>query len=114
MNNLTTGRKFYNEQIAFLEANDIDGLISNHYNKDAAMIGLDFTVNGHEALRQLFQDYLRRLGHFRLKETTRFNETEDAIFFEATITGDQGDVRIYDAMVIKDGKISLHFTGVRD
>ena len=105
---------FYNEQIAFLEANDVDGLISNHYNTDAALIGFDFTVQGHEALRQQFQNYLRGLGHFRLRETTRFNEIENAIFFEATITGDQGDLRIYDAMVLKNGKISLHFTGVRD
>ena len=114
MNDITMGRKFYNDQIAFLEANDVDGLISNHYNADAALIGLDFTVEGHEALRQNFRNYLSGLGHFRLKETTRFNETEDTIFFEATITGDQGDIRIYDAMVMKGGKISRHFTGIRD
>jgi hypothetical protein len=78
------------------------------------MIGFGFTIKGHEGLRTLFRDYLARLGHFRLKETTRFTATEDVIFFEATITGDQGDIRIYDAMVLEHGKISLHLIGVRD
>jgi SnoaL-like domain len=113
MDELTPGRGFYNDQVAYLEANDVDGLVRSHYNADAAMIGFDFVVRGHEALRQQFRDYLNSIGRLRLKSTDRFVETGDTIFFESTITTNQGDIRIYDAFVLADGKISIHFTGVK-
>jgi hypothetical protein len=114
MDDPTPGRRFYNEQVAYLESNDVEGLVSGHYHADAAMIGFDFVAKGHEALRQKFRDYLRSIGRLRLRSTDRFIETGDTIFFESTITTDQGDIRIYDAFVLADGKISVHFTGVKD
>ena len=113
MVDITPGQKFYNDQIAYLEANDVDGLINNHYDKDAQLIGFDYVVKGHDALRNQFRDYLNFLGKLELKETEHFIETNDTIFFEATIATDQGDLRVYDAWVLKNGKILIHFTGVR-
>lgn len=114
MDELTPGRRFYNDQVAYLEANDVDGLVRSHYNSDASMIGFDFVAIGHEALRQQFRNYLNSIGRLRLKSTDRFVETRDTIFFESTIATDQGDIRIYDAFVLADGKIAVHFTGVKD
>lgn len=114
MDELTPGRRFYNDQVSYLEANDVDGLVRSHYNSDASMIGFDFVAIGHEALRQQFCDYLTSIGRLRLKSTDRFVETRDTIFFESTIATDQGDIRIYDAFVLADGKIAVHFTGVKD
>jgi SnoaL-like domain len=114
MDELTPGRRFYNDHVSYLEANDVDGLVNSHYNLDAEMIGFDFVVRGHAALRQQFRRYLNSLGQLRLKSTDRFVETGDAIFFESTITANQGDIRVYDAFVLKGGKISVHFTGIKD
>lgn len=112
MSDVSPGRKFYDEQIAYLVANDVDGLVDNHYHEDASLIGFDFVVTGREALREQFRNYLKMLGGLTLKSTDKFNETPGTIFFQATITTGQGDVRVFDAFVIDAGKIKYHFTGV--
>jgi hypothetical protein len=109
---ISPGRRFYEEQIAYISNTDVDGLVEAHYRDDALPIGFDVTVKCRPALKEYLQGYLRRLGDFRLKSTDRFSETEDAIFFEATVVSNLGEARVYDAMVLRDGEISHHFTGV--
>ncbi len=75
----TPGKAFYQQQIAALEAYDIDALMAQ-YHPDAAMIGFDFTVKGHTAIRKHFVGYLERLGTLKLKSTDKFTETDDSIF----------------------------------
>ena len=88
-------------------------MIDNHYNEDAVLIGFDFTVKGRDALKAHFRAYLQMLGHLEVKSTNKFRETEDAIFFEASVVSDLGSAEVYDALVLKQGKISYHFTGVK-
>src|SRR5437868_6941927 len=106
------GRRFYEEQLAYLAAKDVDGLVDNHYNVDAVLVSFDVTVKGRDALREYFRTYLKRLGTLTVTSTDRFTETEDTIFFEATMTSNLGTARVYDAFVLRDGKISYHFAGV--
>jgi hypothetical protein len=110
--NISPGRKFYEEQLGYLTAKDVGGLIANHYNDDAVLISFDVTVKGREALQDYFRTYLERLGTLTVTSIDKFTETEDAIFFEATVTSNLGTVRVYDAFVLRDGKISYHFAGV--
>ena len=110
--NTSSGRKFYEEQLDYLAAKDAEGLVLNHYNDDAVLITFDVTVKGREALREYFRAYLEKLGTLTVTSTDRFTETEDSIFFEATVTSNLGTVRVYDALVLRDGKISYHFAGV--
>jgi hypothetical protein len=77
----TPGKAFYQRQIAALEARDMDALL-RQYHPDASMIGFDFTVKGHAAIRTHLEGYLERPGTLKLKSTDKFTETEDAIFFE--------------------------------
>ena len=107
----TPGKAFYQRQIAALEALDIDALLTQ-YHPDATMIGFDFTVQGHAAIRKHLEGYLERLGSLKLKSTDRFTETEHAIFFEATIMSRLGAARVYDVFLLRDGKATHHFTGV--
>ncbi len=107
----TPGKAFYQRQIAALEARDINALMTQ-YHPDATIIGFDFTVKGHAAIRKHFEGYLERLGTLKLKSTEKFTETEDAIFFEATITSCLGEARVYDVLLLRDGKTTHHFTGV--
>ncbi len=109
--NSTLGREFYNTQIALLEARDLDGLMSQ-YHEDAVLVGFDLLVRGCEALRKHIEGYLARLGSFKLKSTDKFTETEDSIFFEATVLTDLGEARVYDVFMLKDGKATHQFTGL--
>ena len=42
----------------------------------------------------------------------KFVETEDTILFEATVRSQLGEARVYDALVLREGKIDYHFAGV--
>jgi hypothetical protein len=108
---LTPGKAFYRRQIAALEALDMDTLL-RQYHPDATMIGFDFTVQGHAAIRTHLEGYLERLGTLQLQSTDKFTETEDAIFFEATIASRLGEARVYDVFLLRDGKATHNFTGV--
>jgi len=107
----TPGKAFYQRQIAALETLDMNALL-RQYHPDATMIGFDFTVKGHSAIRKHMEGYLERLGTLKVQSTDKFTETEDAIFLEATITSRLGEARVYDVFLLRDGKATHHFTGV--
>jgi len=107
-----SGRQFYERQLAYLQAGDVEGLIDQHYHDDALLVGFDVTVRGRDALKEYFRRYLRQLGHLEVVSTDKFVETGDAIFLEATMRTALGVARVYDAFVLRDGKISYHFAGV--
>jgi hypothetical protein len=110
---VTPGRKFYDEQLDYLVARDVDGLIDQHYDNDAVLVGFDFTVKGRDALKEHFRNYLKRLGHLEVKSTNKFREGDNFLFLEASVVTDLGSVDVYDAMVLRNGKIIYHFTGVK-
>lgn len=109
----TPGKKFYEDQLDYIFRKDVDGLIDNHYNEDAVLVAFDFTVKGHQALKEHFRGYLEMLGDLKLKSTDKFTETEDTVFFEATVETQHGEAVVYDAFVLENGKINYHFTGVK-
>lgn len=111
MTSKTPGQTFYDDQIASLEAHDMDGIMS-HYTEDAQLVAFDFTMTGHAEIRPHFEGYLNMLGSMKLVSTDKFTETDDSIFFEATVQADIGLAKVYDVFVLRDGKATHHFTGV--
>lgn len=105
-------RQFYEAQIQYLVAGDVEGLIDNQYTDDATLVSFDHQVKGNAALKEYFKGYLQMLGSLEVVSTDKFVETDDSIFFEATVNSNFGQARVYDAWVLRDGKISHHFTGV--
>lgn len=106
------GRQFYERQLAYLQAGDVDGLIAQHYHDDALLVTFETAVRGRDALTAYFRRYVQQLGHLEVVSTDNFTETGDAIFLEATVTSALGTARVYDALVLREGKISYHFAGV--
>lgn len=106
------GRRFYERQVALLQAGDVDGLIEQHYHLDATLIRFEVTVRGHEALKAYFRAYLQQLVFLEVLSTDHFTETEDAIFLEATMRTALGTARVYDVLVLREGKITHHFAGL--
>jgi hypothetical protein len=105
-------RQLYEAQIRYLQAADVDGLIDNQYTQDALLVSFDNQIRGNAALKEYFRGYLQVLGTIEVLSTDRFVETEDAVFFEATMRTNLGQARVFDAWVLRDGKIAYHFTGV--
>ncbi len=104
-------RRFYEEQLAYLNAGNAKGLVDSHYHPNASLITFDRVTTGRDALLSLFEAYIRQLGFFQVK-TDKFQATDDTIFVEATLTSKLGVTRVYDVFVLRDGKITHHFAGV--
>ncbi|MDQ6726729.1 MAG: nuclear transport factor 2 family protein [Actinomycetota bacterium] len=105
-------RQFYDAQIRYLQAGDVAGLIDNQYTQDATLISFDNQITGNAALKEYFAGYLKMLGSLEVLSTDKFVETDDSLFFQATVKTDLGQAVVFDAWVLRDGKISHHFTGV--
>jgi hypothetical protein len=110
---ITWGRRFYDEQIALLQENKTDELIERHYHSDAVLVTFQGVVRGQEALKQHFRKYMNKLGRIAVLSLDQFVETEDSMFFEATVMSALGKAQVYDAFVVRDGKASHHFTGIK-
>jgi len=108
----TPGRELYDRQIGFLLAKDADGLIDTNYAPDAELISFANVIKGRAALKEYFRGYITMLGDLRVKSIDKFQEAGDAVFFEATVQSALGEAHVYDAFVVRDGKITHHFTGV--
>jgi ketosteroid isomerase-like protein len=109
-----SGRQFYERQVAYLQAHDVEGLIADHYHDDALLVTFGGTARGREALIEQFRRYLDQVGHLEVVSTDHFTATGDTIFLEATMTTALGTTRVYDAFVLREGKIAYHFAGVID
>jgi len=110
---MTPGRTFYEDQIAMLRPGQTDELIDKHYDDDATLVSFQSIVRGREDLKRYFQSYVARLGGLEVISLDQFVETEDSILFEATVRTALGVVKVYDAFVLRDGKATHHFTGVK-
>jgi hypothetical protein len=108
----TEKRQLYDAQLRYLQAGDVDGLIDNQYTDDALLVSFDNQIRGNAALKEYFRGYLQVLGTIEVLSTDRFVETDDTVFFEATMKTNLGRARVFDAWVLRDGIISYHFTGV--
>jgi SnoaL-like domain len=114
----TPGRKFFDEQMAYIGANDVDGLIDGHYTPDAVLITpADFLdtppphiVRGTQELKDYFRKYLAWQGEIKVESLFDFAETDDSIFFQAIITSKTGRWVVGDAWYMRDGKISRHYS----
>jgi len=110
---LSIGRRLFNNQIKCLLAGDPDRLITENYQPDATVQSFEWTVSGADALRAHFGHYLSTVSILEVAAVEAFAETANSIAFEATIRTNSGIVRVYDVMMLREGRISFHFTGTR-
>ena len=114
----TPGRKFFDEHMAYIYANDIDGMIDNTYTQDAVLISpFDIlptppphTIVGNKALKEFFRVYLAYQGSINVESLTNFVETPNSIFFQAVFTSKTGRWAVGDAWHMTDGKIDTHYS----
>ncbi|MGH9122076.1 MAG: nuclear transport factor 2 family protein [Acidimicrobiales bacterium] len=109
---MTSKEDFCLEQVRLLQAGDVDTLIDEHYTEDAELIRFETTIKGAPALKEYFRDYVKMLGNLEVASTDHFMETDDTVFFDATVRTNLGEARVFDCWVMRGGKISHHFSGV--
>ena len=109
----TAGKRLYDQQVRCLLAADADRLVRENYHPDATVQSFAWTVTGHDALRAHFANYMRAVRILEVTSTDAFTETPDSVSFEATLRTDGGVVRVYDVLMLRNGRIAFHFTGTR-
>jgi aerobic carbon-monoxide dehydrogenase small subunit len=109
----TKAKQFYQRQVKYLMSKDVERLVDENYLEDAVLTSGDFTVRGKPALKEHFQNYLKWVTIKEVKSTDLFVETDNTVLFEATIESNFGTAKVYDAFVLRDGKVAYHFTGVK-
>lgn len=105
-------RDLYDRQVQYLTEKDAEGLIRNNYTPDAELLSFDVNIKGTDALIEYFIGYIAHLGYIKLLSTDKYTESDDSVFFEATVETAGGIARVYDVFVLRDGKIWRHYTGL--
>ena len=114
----TPGRKFFDEHMAYIYANDIDGMIDNQYTEDAVLFSPfdvmptppPHVVRGRAALKEFFHTYVNWQGGIEVESLYDFCETEDSIFFQAIFTSRTGKWVVGDAWYMVNGQIDKHYS----
>jgi hypothetical protein len=107
-------KAFYDRQLVYLADKDVEGLIGNHYTEDAQLVNIasNLVVKGAPALVEHFREYIAHLGYIKLLSTDKYLETDDSLMFEATVETAGGIAKVYDVFVMRNGRISHHFSGL--
>lgn len=115
----TPGRKFFDEHMAYIGANEIDAMIDTQYHEDAVLISPfdvipgtppPHIVRGRAALKEFFHTYVSWQGSINVESLYDFAETEEGIFFQAIFTSNTGRWVVGDAWHMKDGFIYYHYS----
>lgn len=109
----TPMKKAYLRQVELLVAKETDKLVDTNYDPEAKVVSFGFVVQGRDALKAHFKSYMGMLGKIEVISTDKFTETENSFFFEATMRTTWGVAHVYDAFVLRNGKVLYHFTGVK-
>jgi hypothetical protein len=107
-------RAFYERQLALLAEKDHVRLIDEQYHPDAKLININLphVIEGADALKDHFRDYLAQNGYIKLITTDKYIETDDSFMFEATAETANGIARVYDVFMMRDGRATHHFSGL--
>ena len=114
----TPGRKFFDEHMAYIYANEIDQMIDDQYAQDAVLISPfdvlstppPHIIRGNKALKEFFRTYIDWQGSINVEQLYDFAETENSIMFQAIFTSRTGKWVVGDAWHMRDGKIDTHYS----
>jgi len=114
--NQKESKVFFNKQLDWLAKGDVNGLVEAQYADNAVMIVNSneepVIAEGKEAIKGLFSYYLENF-YRGFVSVEKYVETEDSVFFEATINTVAGELRVYDVFILENGKAVRHFSGVK-
>lgn len=107
---MSWGQKFLDEHVGYLQSNDIDGLIRDHYHEDAEMVTFEFVLKGKDAIKQyLAVDQPKQSGKILGMTMAAYFESDDVIIFTSSVNSEKLGVFIArDALYVKDGKVLRH------
>jgi aerobic carbon-monoxide dehydrogenase small subunit len=106
-------RKLYDEVLRTMAQGDPEALVDAHFHPDAVVTTFEGIHSGRDALIAYFRAYLASHRDLRLVATERFVEHGDSLYTETLVRTPDGARHAYNAYVVRDGKITHQFAGVK-
>jgi hypothetical protein len=114
----TAGRRFFDAHMAYLRANDLEGLLREQYTEDAIMTSpfdiLDrpppHILHAGPGMIAFLRRWLDYHGTLTVDALYDFCELDDSIFFQAIFSSRTGRWVVGDAWHMRDGKIDRHYS----
>jgi ketosteroid isomerase-like protein len=103
--------RLHDTYVGYHARGDADALADDLFTEDARLVTPRLAVEGREEVRSVFRDIFARESGFDPKSVDRITCGDDYIWFEATVSSSLGQRRLYDVMVLNDGRISLQLVG---
>ena len=102
----------YEQYVTHIQAGDADTVIDD-YSADAILTTFEGVISGREALRHYFVEYLSAHGDIEILSTDQAIEADDAFYVEATVRSGGSVLHVYNAFVVRDGKITHQFASLK-
>jgi aerobic carbon-monoxide dehydrogenase small subunit len=106
-------RLLYDRLLTAIAAGDAEALVTACFHDDAVTTTFEGIHAGRDALVAFYRRYLSDHAAVRLIATERFLEFGDQIYVEALLDTPEGPRHTYQAYVVRDGKITHQFAGVK-
>jgi len=103
--------RLHDTYVGYHARGDADGLADDLFTEDARLVTPRLAVEGREAVRGVFRNIFARESGFEPKSVDRITCGDGYVWFEATVSSSLGQRRLYDVMVLSDGRISLQLVG---
>ena len=107
----TVTHAFHDWYLGFHSRGDADGLADDFFTDDAQLVTARVDVSGREAIRSMFRDLFAKEAEFTPLSVENITSDEDYVWFEATVTSTLGKRRVYDVMLVRNGKVYLQLVG---
>lgn len=104
-------RTFHQRYLDFHRRGDADGLADQFFTDDAQLITARVAVTGREPIRQLFRELFAKESGFTPLSVENITSDTDYVWFEATVTSSLGKRRVYDVMLLRDGRVYCQLVG---
>lgn len=107
------GSKLTGRYYQALSSRDL-GSLAELYADDAEVIRYDGSAKGHDQIREFFDSWINRWGHFSLKTIDNMRLVDDLALWDATVDTQLGVLLTYDVVILRaDGRIHRHVPSVR-
>jgi carbon-monoxide dehydrogenase small subunit len=105
-------KQIYQQHMLRVQARDVDAVVVD-YSDDAVLTTFEGVITGRDALRRYYQTYLSAHGEVEVLSTDQFVEALDGFYVEATVRNAGEVAHVYNAFVVRDGKITHQFASVK-
>jgi ketosteroid isomerase-like protein len=105
-------KQLYQQHLVHIQAADLDSIL-NDYAEDAVLTTFQGVISGREALARYYRHYLAGYPRLGGISTDTLVEALDSLYVEAVVRASGEEIHVYNAFVIRDGKITHQFAGVK-